>query len=185
MTKKVLLIIIIPVVAMVFYISAIQFFRIKPSEIITTDQTKLLYLLGDSANITNDVPVSSLLIYDETVIGRGFNTVNLKNDAAGHAEINALSDAIRNVGMKNFRTMDRDKLKLITTYEPCKMCTGAILEYNIKQVIFEKPKSVKERTLGFLREFRYEINKSWSGTDTLQESLFMRNENYRKRKNLK
>ena len=166
----------------IVFILIIQFYHFKPTSSIKKENSEILFSLGDSSNLTGDVPVGSIVIYNDQIIGTGFNTFNRNGDIGGHAEINAISSAIKKTGIKNFRMMNRDSLFLITTYEPCKMCVGAILEYNIKNVIFEKPKSISERTKSYMREFRYEVQKTWSGTDTLQELLFMRNDEYRKQK---
>ena len=46
---------------------------------------------------SKDVPVAAILIYNNKIIGEGFNTVNKDSNAAGHAEINAISNAIKHI----------------------------------------------------------------------------------------
>ena len=92
-----------------------------------------LRTLADSAGSGGDVPVAALVIYGDSIIGRGRNTEVSEGDAGGHAEIKALTDAIRRIGSKTFRSLDRDSLVLLSTYEPCLMCEGAMLEHNVRR----------------------------------------------------
>ncbi|HXD93649.1 MAG TPA: deaminase, partial [Bacteroidia bacterium] len=61
----------------------------------------------------------------------------------GHAEINAISNTIKNIGTQNFNQLNRDSLILITTFEPCLMCRGAIIENRIKHIEFIKEKTLR------------------------------------------
>jgi tRNA(Arg) A34 adenosine deaminase TadA len=85
---------------------------------------------------TMDVPIAAILLYDQAIIGEGYNTVLRNHQAGGHAEINAISSAIASMGYENFSSLDRQKLILISTFEPCLMCTGAFINYNIPTVYY-------------------------------------------------
>ena len=50
--------------------------------------------LGSTALESGDVPIGAVLLYDDTIIGNGYNTVLRDGNAGGHAEINAISDAL-------------------------------------------------------------------------------------------
>ncbi len=128
--------------------------------------------LGTTAIASLDVPVAALLVYKGEVIGRGYNTVQRDGDAAGHAEINALSDAMRALGPMAFDALDRDRLVLLTTFEPCPMCRGAIVEYRIEHVGFVEPKSLSLHAHQAWNELRYELTKMKLGPADLQDSLF-------------
>jgi tRNA(Arg) A34 adenosine deaminase TadA len=134
--------------------------------------TARLSLLADSAINTSDVPVAALLTYDNAVIGIGYNTVRRDRQAGGHAEINAISNAICNGDLDSFMKLDRSKLVLITTWEPCAMCRGAIIEYKIEQVNVLKMKSMFYWYRQWKEREKYEWNKRAAITDTLQEHLF-------------
>lgn len=111
---------------------------------LSKNYSEQLNALGDSAIRSLDVPVAALVVYDNEVIGMGHNTVNRNGNIGGHAEINALSDAVIKLGgLDKFNALDRDKLALITTFEPCKMCEGAIIENFITHVIVVKMKPMK------------------------------------------
>lgn len=131
----------------------------------------LLYNASRSLK-TSDVPVGSVLIYNNEIIGEGFNTVLRDTNTAGHAEINAINDAVKKTGFDTFSKLNRDSLILITTFEPCMMCRGAIIEYNIKHVVFLKGKGIMHWLKNDLKQFRYEWNKKNSDGDFLQDSLF-------------
>lgn len=119
-----------------------------------------------------DVPVASILYYQGAIIGKGYNDVRRRANAGGHAEINAISDAMKNVGIDRFNLLDRGALALISTYEPCPMCRGAILEYRIDNVSIYKPKdfiSLLKEDFGIVL---YQFRLSRLGSSSLQDSLF-------------
>ncbi|MDQ3073547.1 MAG: deaminase [Bacteroidota bacterium] len=138
----------------------------------------LLNQLGDSALQTSDIPVASVLAYDGRVIGQGYNTALRNNRVEEHAEINAISNGIRRMGLSSFHALDRKKLVLITTWEPCKMCEGAILETSISNVIVVKPKSTKHWFSQWKKKFIYQWNKQVTNSDSLQINLFRRHPLY-------
>jgi tRNA(Arg) A34 adenosine deaminase TadA len=107
---------------------------------VTSDQLKILAFEADLVK-DKDVPVAAGIWYRDSLIALGHNNVNEVGNAAGHAEINAISTAIARVGLAKFRSLDRSELVLISTYEPCPMCMGALVEYNLRNVLFlgEKP----------------------------------------------
>ena len=88
-----------------------------------------------------DVPVGAMLIYNDTILSVGHNSVLLDSNVAGHAEINAINNAIRKTGFVNFSRLDRDKLILVSTFEPCMMCRGAMnMELARPNARFDTPK---------------------------------------------
>src|SRR5690606_20859070 len=90
-------------------------------------------LMGKSLK-NNDIPIAALLIFNDEVIGEGRHTAHKEENAHGHAVVNALSDAIRNMSYDKFMALDRHKLKLLATSEPCLMCKGALINHQIHQV---------------------------------------------------
>lgn len=138
----------------------------------STEQVEELTALGQQAIRSGDVPVAALLLYDDTIIGRGCNTVLRDGNAGGHAEVNALSDAFRSLGRERFDRLDRDRMVLITTFEPCAMCRGLILEYRIGHVAFIEPKSLWHWMKEDARSIGYGLTRQRSGPEQLQDSLF-------------
>ncbi len=171
--KKPVLILCISLIALIGVILFnSKLYHLFPEKELPAAEKEELISLGKEALLYNDVPVSALIIYDEQVIGTGFNTVFADTNAAGHAEINAITNAVRNLGWKNFFELDREKLLLISTFEPCPMCIGAIKEYKIKHVDFIKEKSVGYWLKNRLGDFYYELNKRKIFSD-IQDSLFL------------
>lgn len=144
------------------------------------NERKELEALGLQAIKSTDVPVAAMLLYGDSIVGRGYNSVRRDNDAGGHAEINAISDAMRYLGIERFNQMSRDSISLVTTFDPCQMCRGAILEYNIRHVYVYKPKSLLEWLKDDYRTARYEINRNRRGNEEVQDSLFLQHPSYKK-----
>jgi tRNA(Arg) A34 adenosine deaminase TadA len=121
---------------------------------------------------SKDLPISAILIYNFNIIGRGHNTVVKDSDASGHAIINAITDAIKKVGLETFNHLSRDSMKIITTYEPCEMCKGAMIEYGITNVEFLKSKPASYWFHQQYHELSYELTKRKLDAEELQDSLF-------------
>jgi len=79
----------------------------------------------------NEVPVGAIVVKNNEIIGHGYNSSILLNDASAHAEI----IAIRNAGkkIKNHRLINAC---IYVTLEPCSMCYGAITQARISKVFF-------------------------------------------------
>jgi creatinine deaminase len=75
------------------------------------------------------VPIGSVLVCDDRIIGRGHNRRVQKASAILHAEMDALEDAGRRPAEVYRRSV------LYTTLTPCPMCSGAILLYGVPKVV--------------------------------------------------
>ncbi|MCM1984868.1 nucleoside deaminase [Lyngbya confervoides] len=75
------------------------------------------------------IPIGSVLVKNNAIIGRGHNQRVQQNSAIHHAEMNALES----IGRQS-AAFYRD-VTLYTTLSPCSMCTGAILLYKIPRVV--------------------------------------------------
>jgi creatinine deaminase len=75
------------------------------------------------------IPIGSVLVYQNRIIGRGHNRRVQKNSSILHGEM----DAIENAGRKT-SPVYRESV-LYTTLSPCPMCAGAILLYKIPKVV--------------------------------------------------
>ena len=159
-------------IGIIIYLLSPKWNLIHPKTTIKASYRKELANLGAKAITSLDVPVGAILVYKDSIIGRGFNTVRRDHIAGGHAEVNAISDAINRLGWDEFRLLDHSELIMYSTFEPCPMCIGAMEEYHIKHAVFVKSKPV---TLWFgtdLRHLRYEWFKRKSTEDNLQDRLF-------------
>jgi tRNA(Arg) A34 adenosine deaminase TadA len=150
-----------------------RFYAVRSTGKLPAHYKKELVRLGAKAIETGDVPVGSVLVYRDSIIGRGYNTVIGNNNLSGHAEINAINEAAVRMGIKVFSDLDRKHLTLYTTYEPCEMCKGTIMHYNIKDVRFMKSKSIFHWWKRGAKSLFYEIKKRHIEGSNLQDSLFM------------
>jgi tRNA(Arg) A34 adenosine deaminase TadA len=76
-------------------------------------------------------PFGCIVVKDDTVVGKGCNSVASLNDPTAHAEVMAIRDACKN--LKTFQLTD---CEIYTSCEPCPMCMGAIYWARPKKVYF-------------------------------------------------
>jgi tRNA(Arg) A34 adenosine deaminase TadA len=129
-----------------------------------------------------DVPVGALLLYDRAIIGEGYNTVLRENSAGGHAEINAISSALDAMGSDRFALLDRSKLVLVSTFEPCLMCTGACINYDIRTVYYLEGKDAPELLAEGSSYVRYLFRRMRIRNRGEQVALFNQHPRYPKRR---
>ena len=81
------------------------------------------------------IPIGSVLVMDNQIIGRGHNRRVQKGSAILHAEMDCLENAGRLTAKQYQRSI------LYSTLSPCAMCSGAILLYKIPHVIVGENKT--------------------------------------------
>lgn len=128
--------------------------------------------LGQKSLLSKDIPVAALLIYNDEIIGEGHNDVVKNNNPSGHAEINAIADGFKKLGYQKFMALDREKLIVLTTYEPCTMCRGAIEEYGIKRIIFSFAKRKEDKFQYLKNDLKYYYHLQQMKNKRLQYDLF-------------
>jgi tRNA(Arg) A34 adenosine deaminase TadA len=166
------LLIIIGILLIITLIFKSQIFRISGKTILVEQHKKELTNLALTSLQSNDLPIGAVLLYNYKIIGRGYNTVELTSNAGEHAVINAISDAMKNIGLTEFSKLNPKSMLLITTMEPCLMCKGALEEYGITEVEFIKENSLLKSLNTSYNELLYEIHKKKTGETSLQDSLF-------------
>lgn len=77
-----------------------------------------------------EVPIGCVIVYNDKIIGRGYNRRNTDKTTLGHAEITAIKMASKIMG--DWRLED---CTLYVTLEPCQMCAGAIVQARIPRVV--------------------------------------------------
>ena len=92
---------------------------------------RLALELAQQAGQEGEVPVGCVIVRNGQVIGQGRNRRETDKTALGHAEIEAIGEACRNLG--GWRLWD---CTLYVTLEPCPMCAGAIINARIPRVVF-------------------------------------------------
>ena len=87
--------------------------------------------LAREAAAAGEVPVGCVIVRHGEIVGRGKNHREAGRTALGHAEIQAISEACRNLG--GWRLWE---CTLYVTLEPCPMCAGAIINARIPRVVY-------------------------------------------------
>lgn len=87
-----------------------------------------LVLAGQAAE-AGEVPVGAVIVKDGRIIGRGRNRTEETKNPFMHAELNAMQEALKEVG--GWRLTDCD---MYVTLEPCSMCAGAIVHARLGSV---------------------------------------------------
>ena len=83
------------------------------------------------------IPIGSVLVYQNRIIGRGHNRRVQQGSTVLHGEMDALENAGRQPA-----TVYR-QCTLYTTLSPCPMCSGAILLYEIPSVVVGENRNFK------------------------------------------
>ncbi len=83
------------------------------------------------------IPIGSVLIHDNKIIGRGHNRRVQSGSVISHGEMDALENAGR-LSAKIYR-----ESVLYTTLSPCSMCSGAVLLYKIPKIVIGENISFK------------------------------------------
>lgn len=86
-------------------------------------QAKKAYELGE-------VPIGCVIVYQDKIIGRGYNRRNTDKNTLAHAEITAINKASKKMG--DWRL---EGCTLYVTLEPCQMCAGAIVQARVTEVV--------------------------------------------------
>ena len=87
--------------------------------------------LAKEAAAEGEVPVGCVIVRNGEIVGRGRNRRETAKTALGHAEIEAIAEANRNLG--GWRLWE---CTLYVTLEPCPMCAGAIVNARIPRVVY-------------------------------------------------
>ena len=87
--------------------------------------------LAQQAYHENEIPIGAIIVYNDQIIGRGYNKRQQDHNPIGHAEIMAIQEASQ--FLKSWNLSD---CTLYVTVEPCPMCAGALLQSQFGTVVF-------------------------------------------------
>jgi tRNA(adenine34) deaminase len=87
--------------------------------------------LAGRARVEGEVPIGALVVFQNEIIGEGWNRPIAANDPTAHAEIQALRAAATR--LKNYRLTGAT---LYVTLEPCDMCLGAMFHARIARAVY-------------------------------------------------
>lgn len=82
------------------------------------------------ACVLEEVPIGCVIVYQDKIIGRGYNRRTTDKNPLAHAEIAAIKKASKK--LNDWRLED---CTMYVTLEPCQMCSGAIIQARIKRVV--------------------------------------------------
>ena len=100
-----------------------------------------------------EVPVGAVIVKEGKIIARAHNLTETLNDCTAHAEVLAIRQASEKLG--GWRLVDCD---LYVTMEPCIMCSGAIINSRIKNIIIGT-KHIKNKKMEKQHEFKMDYYK--------------------------
>lgn len=86
-------------------------------------QAKKAYALGE-------VPIGCVIVYQDKIIGRGYNRRTIDKNTLAHAEMIAIRKASKK--MNDWRL---EECTMYVTLEPCQMCSGALVQSRIDEVV--------------------------------------------------
>ena len=118
-------------------------FQIQPEN---DDERFMLEALKEAwkAYKSKEVPVGAVLVKEGRIIARGFNQMEMLNDATAHAEMLCITAG--EAALENWRLLETT---LYSTIEPCSMCAGAMLLSRVKRLVWGAP------------DIRHGANGSW------------------------
>ncbi|WP_028778479.1 tRNA adenosine(34) deaminase TadA [Shimazuella kribbensis] len=86
---------------------------------------------ANKAAAIGEVPIGAIVVYQDEVIGRGYNLREKKQNPLLHAEVIAIREA-----SEYLASWRLEECTLYVTLEPCPMCAGAILQSRIPQLVY-------------------------------------------------
>lgn len=79
----------------------------------------------------NEVPIGCVIVHENNIISKAHNRRNIDKNALAHAEIIAIKEAC-----EYFNDWRLEDCIMFVTVEPCPMCSGAILQSRIKEIVY-------------------------------------------------
>ena len=109
-----------------------------------TDDYFMHQALAEAAKAlaADEIPIGAVVVFENQVIGRGYNQTERLRDVTAHAEMLALTAAANHLGNKYLADCT-----LYVTIEPCVMCAGASYWAQLRAVVF----GADEPKVGFRR----------------------------------
>lgn len=86
--------------------------------------------LAKKAYALGEVPIGCVIVYEDKIIGRGYNRRVIDHSTLSHAELIAIKKATKVMG--DWRLED---CTIYITLEPCQMCAGAIVQARIPRAV--------------------------------------------------
>lgn len=87
--------------------------------------------LAQTAFEEGEVPIGAVVVYNNQIIGAGYNKRQNSSMVHAHAEIEAMNNAADYLGSWNL-----EACTLYVNIEPCPMCSGAAIQSHISTVVY-------------------------------------------------
>ena len=87
--------------------------------------------LADKAAKKDEIPVGAIVVFNGSIIAKGYNKREKNNRVIDHAEIIAINKASKK--LKTWKLCDCD---MYVTLKPCSMCEEVIKQSRIKNVYY-------------------------------------------------
>lgn len=87
--------------------------------------------LAEQAFNEDEVPIGAMVVYNNEIIGKGYNQSDKLHDCTAHAEMLAITAASNYLQSKVL-----EGCSLFVTIQPCVMCAGAIISSRLKKVVY-------------------------------------------------
>ena len=81
-----------------------------------------------------ETPIGAVAVLDDAMIARDHRRILLQRDPTAHAVLLTLQAAARKLDAKRL-----PEVTVFTTHEPCAMCVGALLEAQVKTLVYAVP----------------------------------------------
>ena len=141
---------------------------------IAIEEAKKAFELGE-------VPVGCVIVKNNKIISKSFNTKEKNNNALYHAEIKCIDEASKTIN--NWRLLDCD---VYVTLDPCPMCASALKQSRVRNVYSALESQDKENS--FIINKIFESDKNNSGVNfysnlLVEESDILLKDFFKKQRN--
>jgi guanine deaminase len=92
---------------------------------------RAIQLSIDNVNSGRGGPFGAVVVKEGTIVAEAANQVTATNDPTAHAEVLAIREACRKLGV-----FDLEGCEIYTSCEPCPMCLGAIYWARLSRIYF-------------------------------------------------
>lgn len=128
-----------------FYIKIVIMNKDEEIMLIAIKEANLAFLEGE-------IPVGAVIVdKDYNIISKAHNQKEKLSDVTAHAEILAIKEASKVTN--SWRLND---YKIYVTMEPCLMCTSAILQSRIKEIVYGIDSKFNELSLTYLSDYLFD-----------------------------
>jgi guanine deaminase len=120
------------------------------------DLLKQAVALASENAAAGQLPFAALVVRDGEVLGTGVNTALRDNDPMAHAEVEAVRDACRRLGV-----LTLDGAIVVSSCEPCPLCQSAAVLAGVERIVYAAPKESAARYGMQLGELGARMQQTW------------------------